>query len=169
MYKRLSQFYDSIIRQKVRFFSTYLSELDFEYLDLTIIFCSGSHFERIITPTPDKHYLFLRGRNTLPKFFQESVLKISDAEHEKTSLHKLISSWDKLQGTDLIKISIDKMQGTILEKNWWGNYLTWPNSLMRMSRIPVFHPVMWNILLWICFSFYTLRKIKRNSHLQSTL
>ena len=99
---------------------TYLSEFDFEYLGLTIIFHSGSHFERIITLTPDNHYLFLRGRNTIPKFVQESVIKTSDAEHSKTSLQKLISSWDKLQGAELIKTSIDKIQNTFLEKTWRG-------------------------------------------------
>ena len=49
-------------------FSHHLSELDFEYLGLIISVNSGVHFERILTPTADNHYLFLRGRNSIPKF-----------------------------------------------------------------------------------------------------
>ena len=84
----------------------------------------------------------MRGRNTLPKFFQESVLKISDAEHGKTSLQKLISYWDRLQGADLIKTSMYKMQGTVLEKNWWGEFFDvtqLPNEDVENSRIASCH------------------------------
>ena len=49
-------------------YSKHLLELDFEYLGLIIICHSGSFLKIVITLTPDKYYLFLRDRNTIPKF-----------------------------------------------------------------------------------------------------